>query len=166
MSNKSIIYPGTFDPLTKGHTDLIERAAKLFDRVIVAIAANSGKSPLFSHQERISLAAKALEYLPNVEVLGFNTLLIDFANSQQVSTILRGLRVVSDFEYEFQLATMNRHIAPHIETVFLTPAEKYMFISSSMIREIAFYGDKEVDAFLHPIIAEALRNKMKVLRDK
>lgn len=160
MSTKAILYPGTFDPLTLGHADLIQRASKMFDRVVVAVAANPSKSPVFTHEERIELAKQALASLPKVEVMGFNSLLIDFAQEQNIPLILRGLRAVSDFEYEFQLATMNRHIAPHIETVFLTPDEKYMFVSSSMIREIAFYGDKEVDGFLHPIIAKALREKM------
>lgn len=155
---RAVIYPGTFDPLTNGHTDLIGRAAQLFDRVVVAVAVNTSKAPLFNHQERIALAQTALAHLPHVEVLGFDTLLINFAQQLGIHVILRGLRVVSDFEYEFQLATMNRQIAPAIETMFLTPAEKFMFISSTLVREIAQYGG-DASPFVHPIIAAALQQK-------
>ena len=154
----AVIYPGTFDPLTNGHADLISRAAKLFDRVVVAVAVNTGKAPLFSHQERIDLAAQALAHIPQVTVVGFDKLLISLAQELGIRVILRGLRVVSDFEYEFQLATMNRHVAPLIETMFLTPSEKFMFISSTLVREIAQYSG-DVSAFVHPLIATALRQK-------
>lgn len=156
----AVIYPGTFDPLTNGHSDLIARAAQLFDRVVVAVAANAGKAPLFTLEERIQLARVALAHLPQVEVLGFDTLLIQLAQQLNIHVILRGLRALSDFEYEFQLATMNRQIAPSIETMFLTPSEKFMFISSSLVREIAHYGG-DVSPFVHPHIATILPSKFK-----
>ncbi|MGZ8097229.1 MAG: pantetheine-phosphate adenylyltransferase [Methylosarcina sp.] len=131
------IYPGTFDPITSGHLDLIARAARLYDRIIVAVALNKGKTPLFSIEERVALATEVTTEFDNVEVKGFDSLLVEFAKKQNANVILRGLRAVSDFEYEFQLAGMNRRLAPDLETVFLTPAEQYEFISSSMIREIA-----------------------------
>jgi len=134
------IYPGTFDPITNGHIDLIHRAHKLYARVLVAVAASPNKMPLFHQQERIELARHVLDNLPGVEVVGFDNLLVDFARDNQANVILRGLRAVSDFEFEFQMASMNRRLAPEIETVFLTPAEQYEFISSSMIREIAKLG--------------------------
>src|SRR5579863_6278359 len=134
------IYPGTFDPITNGHTDLIERAARIFERVIVAVAANTNKSPKLPHAQRIELTKKVLNHLSNVEVHGFNILLIDFANQHIDKIILRGLSAVSDFEYEFQLASMNRRVASHIETIFLTPAEQYSFISSNLVREMAMLG--------------------------
>lgn len=154
---KTVIYPGTFDPITKGHTDLIERAAKLFSRVIVAVAANSGKNPLFTHAERIELAKKVLAPLNNVEVIGFNVLLADFAKQQNTLLVLRGLRAVSDFEYEFQLASMNRRLA-ELETVFLTPAEKYAFTSASLVREVASLGG-DISEFVDPIVLAALKSK-------
>lgn len=153
---KTIIYPGTFDPITNGHTDLIERAAKLFERVVVAIAANPRKNPSFTLEQRVNLAAKVLKNLPNVEVIGFDCLLTDFVKQQDTTVILRGLRAVSDFEYEFQLASMNRHLAPQIETLFLTPAEQYSFIASNIVREIASLGG-DVSQFVHPEVAKALR---------
>lgn len=131
------IYPGTFDPITNGHLDLIARASRLFDRVIVAVAANRNKTPLFSLEERVDLVAKAAAAFANISVFGFDNLLVDFARLQNASVIVRGLRAVSDFEYEFQMAGMNRKLAPRLETVFLTPSEQYECISSSMIREIA-----------------------------
>lgn len=152
----TIIYPGTFDPITNGHADLVERACKLFDRVIVAIAVNPHKVPLFSLNERISLAQAVLAAYPQVEVMGFANLLIDFAKQQGARVILRGLRAVSDFEYEFQLANMNRRLAPDIETLFLTPAEQYTYISSTMIKEVARLGGNIVD-FVHPAVAKALQ---------
>ncbi len=155
----SVIYPGTFDPITHGHTDMIERAARIFQRVIVAVAANPGKTPTFTHQERIDLAKQVLANLPNVTVVGFDNLLVEFAKQQGVMVILRGLRAVSDFEYEFQLASMNRHIAPELETLFLTPAEKYSFISANLVREIAgLKGD--VSQFVHAQVAKALQQKL------
>ncbi len=136
------IYPGTFDPITNGHLDLIHRASKLYNRIIVAVASSQGKNPLFSLAERVELINEVVSGYNNVEVVGFDTLLVKCAKHHRASVILRGLRAVSDFEYEFQLAGMNRRLSPEIETVFLTPAEQYEFISSSMIREIAqFKGD-------------------------
>lgn len=155
----SVIYPGTFDPITRGHTDLIERAAKLFSRVVVAIAANPGKNPAFTHQERIDLAKRVLEPVKNVEVTGFDCLLADFAKQQGTPVIVRGLRAVSDFEYEFQLASMNRHMVPELETIFLTPAEQYSFISANLVREIASLGG-DVSEFVHKDVAEALRKRL------
>lgn len=136
------IYPGTFDPITNGHLDLIHRASKLYQRVIVAVAASHGKNPLFTLAERVEMIKEVIVNFSNVDVIGFDTLLVDCAKNLKASVIIRGLRAVSDFEYEFQLAGINRRLSPEIETVFLTPAEQYEFISSSMIREIAeFKGD-------------------------
>jgi len=157
MSMKNIIiYPGTFDPITNGHADLVERAAKLFDKVIVAVAISPHKVPLFSLEKRVELAKQVLEIYPQVEVMGFANLLIDFAKQQGARTILRGLRAVSDFEYEFQLANMNRRLAPDIETLFLTPAEQYTYISSTMIKEVARLGGNITD-FVHPMVSQALK---------
>ncbi len=154
------LYPGTFDPITNGHTDLVQRAARLFDTVVVAVAAVSGKQPVFSLEERVALAKEALAEVSNVEVCGFDSLLVEFMRERGASVILRGLRAVSDFEYEFQLASMNRHLDPDVETVFLTPAEQYSFISSSLVREIASLGG-DVSAFVHPAVAAALNNRMR-----
>jgi pantetheine-phosphate adenylyltransferase len=154
----TVVYPGTFDPITNGHSDLISRAAKLFGKVIVAIAANPGKSPLFSLEERIELTQKVLEDIQNVEVCAFDNLLVEFAQQQQAGVILRGLRAVSDFEYEFQLAGMNRRLAPDLETLFLTPAEKFAFISSGLVREIAALGG-DVSEFVHPEVQAAFRRE-------
>lgn len=152
------IYPGTFDPITNGHLDLISRASKLYDRIIVAVAASHGKNPLFSLAERVELIHEVLSGYNNVDVVGFDTLLVECAKNQGASVILRGLRAVSDFEYEFQLAGMNRRLSPEIETVFLTPAEQYEFISSSMIREIAqFKGD--VSGFVPKSVKQRLIDK-------
>lgn len=157
MKNTAI-YPGTFDPITFGHIDLIDRAAKLFDKVIVAIAANTKKNPVFSLKERTELASSVLSHHSNVEVLGFETLLTDFASKHKVNIILRGLRAVSDFDYEFQLAGMNRRLAPHIESFFLMPAENYTYVSSSFVREIAaLKGD--VTQFVPEIVVTALKRK-------
>lgn len=134
------VYPGTFDPVTNGHVDLVQRAARLFDKVIVAVAANTGKAPFFTLDERISLATSAMSSFDNVEVRGFDNLLVNFVSSCNASVVIRGLRAVSDFEYEFQLANMNRKLDPDIETLFLTPAEKFSYISSSLVREIASLG--------------------------
>ncbi|MGD0961859.1 MAG: pantetheine-phosphate adenylyltransferase, partial [Methylomonas sp.] len=140
--NITAIYPGTFDPVTNGHLDLIHRASRLYPQVIVAVAASYNKSPLFLLDERVAMINEVVSGFANVEVIGFNTLLVECAKLYNASVIIRGLRAVSDFEYEFQLAGMNRRLSPEIETVFLTPAEQYEFISSSMIREIArFKGD-------------------------
>jgi len=150
------LYPGTFDPATLGHIDLIRRAAKLFDSVIVAVAENSEKSPLFTVQERVSMLENVVGGLGNVRVIGFNNLLIDCVREQNADTILRGLRAVSDFEYEFQLAAMNRHLDPDIETTFLTPAESYAFLSSTLIKEVASLGG-DVSEFVPPEVMQALK---------
>ena len=157
MSIKRIIYPGTFDPITHGHRDIIERAAKLCDELIVAIAANEKKSPRFHLEKRIELAKKVLAHFNNVRVLGFNNLLIDFAKANNASVILRGLRTASDFEFEFQLASMNRKLAPNIDTIFLTPSDQYTAISSSLIREIASHGG-DVSQFVDQVVVEALKS--------
>ena len=157
--NITAIYPGTFDPVTNGHCDLIERAARLFDTVIVAVAANPKKVPLFTLEERVSLAQQALAKLPNVEVCGFDTLLADYAQRRGAKVILRGLRAVSDFEFEFQMAGMNRQLAPDIETLFLTPAEKYTYISSSLVKEVAALGG-DISGFVHPVVGAALSNRL------
>jgi pantetheine-phosphate adenylyltransferase len=159
MSNIAI-YPGTFDPITLGHSDLVERAARLFDQVIVAIAASPGKQPVFSLEERLALAQKALAHIPNATILAFEGLLVQFAQAHGANIIIRGLRAVSDFEYEFQLAGMNRKLSPEIETLFLTPAEQYSYISSSLVREVAALGG-DVSAFVHPHIMAELVNKLR-----
>jgi pantetheine-phosphate adenylyltransferase len=154
----SALYPGTFDPITNGHQDLIRRAASIFERVVVAIAANPSKAPLFSLDERVALAREVLSDIPNVEVRGYSGLTVKFAEEHGLDVMVRGLRAVSDFEFEFQLATMSRHIAGHVETVFLTPTEQFSFISSSMVREIALLGG-DVSRFVHPAVEEALRQR-------
>lgn len=152
---KTVVYPGTFDPLTNGHFDLVQRASRLFEQVIVAVAKNTSKTPLFNLNKRIELAKSALQGFSNVKVTGFEGLLIDCARQNQAHVILRGLRAVSDFEYEFQLASMNRNMMPELETLFLTPAEQYSFISANLVREIAkLRGD--VSKFVPPIVALAL----------
>ena len=151
------VYPGTFDPITNGHSDLIERACLLFDKVIVAVASNPGKSPRFSLEQRVDLAEQVLADVNVVEIRPFDSLLVDFVNDCGAGVILRGLRAVSDFEYEFQLAGMNRRLAPEIETLFLTPAEQFSYISSSLVREIAAFGGN-VSEFVHPVVAAAIRN--------
>jgi pantetheine-phosphate adenylyltransferase len=152
------MYPGTFDPFTNGHNDLVRRACRIFEHVVVAIAANPGKTPLFTLEQRVDLARRVLADVPNVEVRGYTGLTVDFARQQGLNVIMRGLRAVSDFEFEFQLATMSRHLNGEVETVFLTPTEQFNFISSTLIREIASLGGK-VGEFVHPIVAEALKNK-------
>ena len=154
----SALYPGTFDPITNGHQDLIRRAASVFERVVVAIAANPAKTPLFSLDERVELARQVLADIPNVEVMGYEGLTVKFAQEHGLAVMVRGLRAVSDFEFEFQLATMSRQIAPEVETVFLTPTEQFSFISSSMVREIALLGG-DVSRFVHPIVEEALKQR-------
>ncbi len=154
------IYPGTFDPITNGHSDLISRAARLFDKVVVAVAANPKKTPLFNLDERVELAQEVLVGLENVEVCGFDSLLADFAHQKGARVILRGLRAVSDFEYEFQLAGMNRRLAPDVETLFLTPAEKYTFISSSLVKEVAALGGEVAD-FVDAKVKAALNNRLR-----
>ena len=150
------VYPGTFDPVTNGHTDLVGRAAGLFDRVIVAIAANPTKTPLFDLSQRVLMTEKILCGFDNVEVCGFSALLVDFARQRQAKVILRGLRAVSDFEFEMQLASMNRQLDHSIETVFMTPGDETSFISSSLVKEIAFHGG-DVSQFVHPSIVEELK---------
>ena len=153
----TVVYPGTFDPITNGHTDLIERASRLFDRIIVAVAASPKKSPLLDMETRIDLARRVTSHLSNVEVVGFSTLLADFVHEQNANIILRGLRAVSDFEYEFQLADINRVLAPKVESLFLTPAEKYSFISSTIVREVSALGG-DISTLVHPEVAKALQN--------
>jgi pantetheine-phosphate adenylyltransferase len=153
-----VIFPGTFDPITLGHQELIERSASLFSMVVVAVAENNQKSPAFSLSQRVSMAKRVLGHLDNVRVEGFNTLLVDFAREKHAKAIVRGLRVVSDFEYEFQLAKMNRHLCPEIETLFLTPPEKYGFISSTLVKEVASLGG-DIRAFVHPSIAKEIQEK-------
>ena len=158
MDNRIVVYPGTFDPITNGHVDLVERASRLFDRVVVAIAFSEKKTPLFSLEERVELCASALAGIANAEVKGFSNLLTDFAKSEGASCVLRGLRAVADFEYEFQLANMNRAIYPEFESVFLTPSEHLSYISSSLVREIAsLHGD--ITPFVPPVVGEALARK-------
>ncbi len=159
MSHRTAVYPGTFDPLTKGHEDLVRRAAKLFDRVIVGVAQSKAKKPFFTLDERVAMARDVLAGFDNVEVFGFDCLLMEFLKQQNASIILRGLRAVSDFEYEFQMAGMNRILYPDVETVFLTPAEKYMFISATMVREIALLGG-QVEKFVPPLVVERINTKL------
>jgi len=155
---KTIVYPGTFDPITNGHIDLVERAARLFDKVVIGIASSQRKSPLFSIEERIQLASDALTHVPNIEIRGFDYLLVNFVNDCGADAIMRGLRAVSDFEYEFQLANMNRALSPDVESIFLTPAERFSYISSSLVREISSL-DGDVSKFVPSNVAEALTRK-------
>ena len=153
-----VVYPGTFDPFTRGHEDLVRRASRLFDSVVVGIADSESKRPYFSIDERIDMVREVLKRFANVEVLGFSSLLMEFVQSQGAQAVLRGLRAVSDFEYEFQMAGMNRNLYPDVETLFLTPDEKYMFISATIVREIARFGG-DVSKFVQPYVAERLRRK-------
>ena len=155
---RSVVYPGTFDPITNGHIDLIRRAAVLFDQVVVAVAVDTGKDPAFDIERRVELAEQVLRDIPQVEIVRFSGLLVAFARKHGIPVIIRGLRAVSDFEYEFQLAGMNRRMAPDIETLFLSPAEQYGHISSSLVREIARLGG-DVSAFVAPIVQAALRER-------
>ena len=157
---KIALYPGTFDPITNGHIDLVKRAANLFDEVIVSIASSQKKKPRFTLEERIDLAQKVLSDCPNVSVKGFDILLIDFAKQQNASVLIRGLRAISDFEYEFQLASMNRNLAPDIESLFLMPADEYSFISSSLVKEVASLGG-DVSDFVHPLVIDPLKDTSK-----
>lgn len=157
---KTAVYPGTFDPITNGHVDLVQRAARLFDRVVVAVAANADKTPVFPLEERVALAAAVLSDFPTVEVCSFDCLLVDFMRRRSAQVILRGLRAVSDFEYEFQLASMNRQLAPDVETMFLTPAEQFAFVSSSLVREVASLGG-DVSAFVPDKVMAVLRERLK-----
>lgn len=153
------IYPGTFDPMTNGHTDLVRRAVDLFDEIIVAVAANPEKNPLFTLEERVALARASLEGVVRVQIVGFSNLLVECAHQHAAHVILRGLRAASDFEFEFQLAGMNRRLASDIETVFLTPSEQEMFISASLVKQVARLGG-DVSASVHPTVAAALKSKM------
>ena len=158
MSIKAI-YPGTFDPITLGPEDVVRRAARLFDEVVVAVAQSHSKRPLFSLEERVALASEVLADCPNVRVVGFSGLLMQFAREEGARVVIRGLRAVSDFEYEFQLAGMNRHLYPEVETLFLTPAEQYMFISASLVREIAQLGG-DISQFVSPLVRKSIADKL------
>jgi pantetheine-phosphate adenylyltransferase len=154
----TVVYPGTFDPFTRGHEDLVRRAAGLFDRVIVGVADSESKRPFFTTAERVSMASEVLAPIANVEVAPFSSLLMDFVHAQGARVILRGLRAVSDFEYEFQMAGMNRNLYPEVETLFLTPSEQYMFVSATIVREIARFGG-DVSQFVHPSVMVRLKAK-------
>ena len=155
-----VIYPGTFDPITNGHTDLIVRARRIFDEIIVAIAANPSKKPVFTVDERIAMVKQVCEEISGIEVMGFDGLLIDFVKEQNAQVVMRGLRAVSDFEFEFQLASANRRLNPDVETVFLTPSENHTFTSASLVKEIANYGG-DVSSFVDPRVNQLLVNKIK-----
>ena len=157
---RSAVYPGTFDPITNGHHDLVRRAANIFDRVVIGIAANTGKAPLFTLAERVELAQQVLGDLRNVTVLGYSGLTVDFAREQGCGIVVRGLRAMSDFEFEFQLANMSRHLAREVDYIFMTPQEQFTFISSTLVREIALFGG-DVSQFVHPSVAEALAKRKK-----
>ena len=155
---KIAVYPGTFDPITHGHADLVRRALHVFDQVVVGVAASPQKAPVFDLQERVELANKVFMDLANVEVCGFDGLLVEFARDQNAVAVLRGLRAISDFEFEFQLATINRHLDPTLESIFLTPAEQFSFISSSVVREVASLGG-DISKYVHPEVEHALKAK-------
>ena len=159
MTITRAVYPGTFDPITNGHEDLIQRASRLFDELVVGVAHSQAKRPFFSLDERVALARDVLAPYSNVTVLGFTGLLSEFVKDQAASVILRGLRAVSDFEYEFQLAGMNRRLAPGVETLFLTPSDKYLFLSATIVREIAVLGG-DIAAFVHPLTVQRMRDKI------
>ena len=154
-----VVYPGTFDPFTRGHEDLVRRAAKLFGVVVLGVASSSAKRPFFTTEERVDMAREVLNDVTNVQVVSFSSLLMDFVHAQGSRIILRGLRAISDFEYEFQMAGMNRHLFPEVETLFLTPGEQYMFVSASIVREIAKFGGN-VSQFVHPAVERRLREKV------
>jgi pantetheine-phosphate adenylyltransferase len=158
--NRVALYPGTFDPITNGHIDLVARASTLFEKVVVGVAESPGKGPALPLDERVTLARTALAGFDNIEVRGFHSLLAHFVHEVGAGVLLRGLRAVSDFEYEFQLASMNRHLIPDVETLFLTPAEQHSFISSSLVREVARLGG-DVSGFVHPAVAQALSTRWK-----
>ena len=160
MHKRNAIYPGTFDPITNGHHDLVRRAASIFDRLVVAVAANPNKAPMFSMEQRGDMARRVLADMPNVQVCGYSGLTVDFARQQGLSVVVRGLRAVSDFEFEFQLANMSRHLSAEIESVFMTPQEQYTFISSTLVREIAVLGG-DVSEFVHPIVEAEMKRLRK-----
>jgi len=153
------VFPGSFDPLTNGHVDIISRGARLFDRLVVAILVNAEKSPLFTTGERVEMTRAVFASMPNVEVDTFDGLLVDYVERRKAQVIVRGLRAVSDFEYEFQLAGMNRRLAPGVETLFLTPSDKYLFLSATIVREIALLGG-DITAFVHPVTVERMKAKV------
>lgn len=155
----TIVYPGTFDPFTRGHEDLVRRAVKLFDRVVVGVADSASKQPFFTTAERVAMAREVLAELPDVDVVPFSGLLMDFVSAQSARVVLRGLRAVSDFEYEFQMAGMNRNLFPEVETLFLTPSEQFMFVSATIVREIARFGG-DVSPFVHPVVYARLKAKV------
>ena len=161
MHKRTAVYPGTFDPITNGHHDLVRRAASIFDRLVVAIAANPNKAPMFTLEQRVDMARRVLTDVQNVEVKGYVGLTVDFARQNGLAVIVRGLRAVSDFEFEFQLANMSRHLTPEIESVFMTPQEQYTFISSTLVREIAVLGGN-VSEFVHPIVEIELKRHRKL----
>ena len=163
--NHTAVYPGTFDPVTSGHEDLARRASRLFDRVILAVADSRAKKPFFTLDERVEMAQEVLKDLPNIQVVGFSGLLMKFVQDQGARVVVRGLRAVSDFEYEFQLAGMNRGMYPDVETVFLTPGEQFMFISATIVREISVLGG-DTTKFVPPYVAERLKVKIKQLGGK
>lgn len=162
LDHRVAIYPGTFDPITQGHEDLVRRAAGLFDRLILAIAESPSKRPLFDLTERVELAREVLGDIKNVEIVGFNSLLMNFVHDRGAKVVVRGLRAISDFEYEFQMAGMNRSVYPEVETVFLTPGEQHMFISATMVREIARLGG-DVSKFVQPCVEKRLRAKFSAI---
>ena len=162
LDHRVAIYPGTFDPITQGHEDLVRRASGLFDRLILAIAKSPSKRPLFDLAERVELAREVLGDITNVEIVGFNSLLMNFVHDQGAKVFVRGLRAISDFEYEFQMAGMNRSVYPEVETVFLTPGEQHMFISATMVREIARLGG-DVSKFVQPCVEKRLRAKFSAI---
>lgn len=155
---KTVVYPGTFNPITNGHSDLVERASRIFDHVIVAVGTSTQKASVSTLEKRVQTAREVLAGLPNVEVMGFTCLLTDFVKDQGANLILRGLRTVADFEYEFQLVSMNRVLAPEIETVFLAPSEEYSYISSTLVREIAAYGG-DISRFVHPAVVKVMQEE-------
>ena len=157
--NRIAVYPGTFDPITLGHEDIVRRAANLFDEVIVAVAGSTNKRTLFSFEERVSLAQSVFKQFSNIKVVGFSGLLMQFVQAQGAQMVIRGLRAASDFEYEFQLAGMNRKLFPQLETIFLTPSEQYMFVSSTLVREVATL-DGDVQQFVSPMVNSAIKNKL------
>lgn len=159
IKKRIAVYPGTFDPITLGHEDLVHRAAHLFDEVIVAVAGSTNKSTLFTLEERVALAKSVFSAFDNVKVVGFSGLLMQFVQDQKAQVVIRGLRAASDFEYEFQLAGMNRKLFPKLETLFLTPSEQYMFVSSSLVREVAQLGG-DVNQFVSATVAKAIQNKL------
>ena len=159
----SAMYPGTFDPITNGHHELVRRAARVFERVVVAVAASPHKAPVFALDERISLARQVLADVPNASVDGYQGLTVEYARDHGLQVVIRGLRAVSDFEYEFQLATMNRHLVPEIETIFMTPAEQYTFVSATFVREVAALGG-DISGLVHPVVVSALKRRFGIPR--